>query len=414
MAIRIIFGKPGSGKSLYGTYRIIDELRSSSRHIVTNLPLRLDRLNEYLQERFPSENLACVSRISLLEDDELKLFYKYRGLEGGPEGVAYFLDEAQIPFNARDWANCDRSVFHYLTQHRKKGDDVWAFTQSPGNLDKQFRSLAQEFRRLRNERLVKLGVFRGLDRFTCKHFDVEPGPNAEPFLVERFQLDPKGVASCYDTAAGIGIKGTKADIGARAKGLTIGWGVAALFALASLVAIVPWGLGKFTEKYMAAKARPSSAGRDVHGEKLDPTAAVPPLVSSALSKQVSSPPAANQSAEKPLEPPLNGNPLWVRGYVARGKLVNVVLTDGRTLTEVDASLTRLDRASAVVDGRRVYMQQVESRGPRVVEKAAEPEKVPEAVVVPEPEDSAWRADPDGVRRLKKPDTLATMFSTSVR
>lgn len=405
MAIRIIFGKPGSGKSLYGTYRIIDELRSSRRHIVTNLPLRLDRLNEYLQQRFPSENLACVSRITLLDDEKLKEFYKERGPEGGPEGVAYFLDEAQIPFNARDWANCDRSVFNYLTQHRKKGDDVWAFTQSPGNLDKQFRSLAQEFRRLRNERLVKLGVFRGLDRFTCKHFDVEPGHNAEPFLVERFQLDPEGVASCYDTAAGIGVKGSKADIGSRAKGLTIGWGVAGLFAAAALVAIVPWGLGKMYAGYVEK----SSAGSPALRESLDPTAAVPLSVSSAPSKPETSPPAANQPSSNPPSPPPSGNPLWVRGYVSRGRLVQVLLTDGRTLTEIDASLTRLDRASAVVDGQRVYLRQVEDRPSRVVEKAAQPDPVSQPVIQQEPESSAWEVDKYGVSRIKKPDTLATMF-----
>lgn len=333
MSIHIIFGKPGSGKSRYGTQKIIDELLESDRHIVTNFPLVMERLNEYLQEAYPARNVACCDRITLLSDDELSRFYQVRGPREG--GVAYFLDEAQIPFNARDWvkqgANGERPLFAYLTQHRKLGDVVYAFTQHPGNLDKQFRSLAQDFRRLRNDRLLKLGMLRGFDQFVVKHYDVEPASTrAEPYLIEKFKLDPEGVASCYDTARGIGVRGSKADIGARAKGLTLGWGVAGLVGLASLVFIVPFGFSKLTAAAMSKRFGPAE------------TVSVPPAVAAG--------PVGGSTAGDTREAALAPG-LELVGFTHDQKGgAMVFFADGTVLTHRDASLERIEGDRVKVDG----------------------------------------------------------------
>lgn len=172
MSIHVVLGKPGSGKSLYGTSRGILEFKEGTRNIVTNLPLRPDRLNEYLQGKYPTVDCRMVQRLRLLTDDEIPFFWKFRSPEdvAPPElyqlpqeqddkrreammrslnawsktptasdqgkGVMYILDEAHIAFNARKWAQLGDAALFYLSQHRKLGDQVWVITQAPGNLDK--------------------------------------------------------------------------------------------------------------------------------------------------------------------------------------------------------------------------------------------------------------------------------------
>jgi zona occludens toxin (predicted ATPase) len=105
MSIHVILGKPGSGKSLYATSRVLDELVNGSRNVVTNLPLHPGRLNEYIQQKHPQLDARLVQRLRILTDDEIKSFWDFRGPDGdkGAKGVAYFLDEA--PGNGPAWAN---------------------------------------------------------------------------------------------------------------------------------------------------------------------------------------------------------------------------------------------------------------------------------------------------------------------
>jgi len=252
MSIHILLGKPGSGKSMYGTMRVVRELVEGNRNIVTNLPLRLENLNEYVNTRYPDINTRLVERVRILTDEEIGSFWKFRGPgeSKGEQGVAYFLDEAHIAFNARNWANIGPGALHYLSQHRKLGDIVFPITQASGNLDKQFRSVAEDFTTLRNEYTAKFGPFRGRGRFVRKSYYGEPQPNAEPFEVASFTIDVKGIASCYDTAKGIGVHGNKADIGRRAKGVPIMWVIPGALILGGLCALLPYLLAKGTSKLM--------------------------------------------------------------------------------------------------------------------------------------------------------------------
>lgn len=344
MSIHIILGKPGSGKSLYATNRVIRELIETQRNIVTNLPLRPDRLNEYIQQTYPQANTRFVERVRILSDDEISTFWKCRGPgdDPGAQGVAYFLDEAHIAFNARDWANIGRGALHYLSQHRKLGDVVWPITQSPGNLDKQFRSVAEDFTLLRNEYTAKFGPFRGRGRFVRKTYLSEPAANAEPFETASFSLDAKGIASCYDTAKGIGVHGNKADIGRRAKGIPIWWVIPAALVLALGCVFVPYLLGKTVTKVM------------VGGKSAGP-------VLTKTGSQVE--PVLRDVIGRPDAPPQSfvDSGLWVDGYLVRGKTVNVILSDGRVLTEADPILERIDRNGVIVSGKKIYVRPIRGR-----------------------------------------------------
>jgi len=134
-------------------------------------------------------------------------------------GVFYVLDEVHIAFPARDWVNTGQQVLYYLSQHRKLGDDVLCVTQHLDNLDKQFRTMAQDFTWIRNLSKIKMGLFKmpGLFLRSTYCSDKE---TAEAVETGTFRLNVSGIAKCYDTAAGIGVVGRSgADLGERRKGM---------------------------------------------------------------------------------------------------------------------------------------------------------------------------------------------------
>jgi len=419
MSIHIILGKPGSGKSFYATRRLIDELSDTNRNIVTNLPLRLDAINELVQERWPDRDLRTLQRVRLLADDEMRFFWKFRApADVAPPvleqwqaeqneqrkavffreldvwaktpttsdngcGVAYFLDEAHIPFNARAWASVASAALFYLSQHRKLGDIVWPITQAPSNLDKQFRSVAEDFTRVRNEYTAKFGVFKGRGRFVRKTYLSEPtGTNVEPFETATFSLD--GMEKCYDTARGIGVHGSKADIGRRAKGINILWVMPAALVLALACVAVPWALGKVGGSYISGKGKSAADETKAALEKVPSVSA--PAVAPAVPVAQAAPHVAAA--------------VTVRGYVRRGNKVNVLLSDGRVLTENDAELSSIDRSGVIVAGKRLFMSRAESRPTPAPAKEPEKSDKGPAFVIPEYAGEALFPPSDGLGRLE--------------
>lgn len=437
MSIHVIQGKPGGGKSLYATRRVIQELVEGHRNIVTNLPIRLGNLNAYLQKQYPNEDFRAPQRVRILDDLEIRYFWKFRGpsdeappelraLEqvqdddakkpllraldawaktpshgDGGKGVAFFLDEAHIPFNARAWASVATAALFYLSQHRKLGDVVWPITQSPGNLDKQFRSVAEDFTQVRNEYTAKFGPFRGRGRFVRRTYLAEPTAGSEPFETAVFTLD--GVKDCYDTAKGIGVHGNKADIGRRAKGIPTWTLLPMAIGLGLLCIVIPWLLAKGTSKFMVGDTAKQQAAlvSKITGQRVKTDAApeakpadLPPpgpAREAALAGQKLTPLAGAEVFEgvRPAvgPPPIAedqrpAKPLTVRGYVTRGDKVNVVLSDGRTLTEGDRELQEVQRNGATVGGRKIWMSEISEgrvveKAPKHVEQEYRPEKTPE-------------------------------------
>ena len=379
MSIHIILGKPGSGKSRHSTEVAGRQLLETNRNVVTNLPIDMGRLNEFLQERFPREPVDVVRRLRIMTDDEMRNFWKFRGpdLRSTDEiagkvdeekrfgtddgrGVCYLLDEAHIAFNARDWAVLGRDAIHYMSQHRKLGDVVFPITQAVGNLDKQFRSVAEDYTVCRNEAVMKLGPFRGAPRFKLRRYYSEPTNNAEPYETVTFDLDKKGWASCYDTAKGIGVHGSKADIGRRAKGISIYWVFPIVIGVASLCVFIPMLLGRAAGSYVSGGAKKPGAGARGAPEKRD---GVPP--SEVLSAVTGRNSAAAENVRALLAPanvtapPLQQN-VWIVGSVVHRGKFNLLLSDGRRLSEVDASDMHATRNFVDVRGERYWWRSASS------------------------------------------------------
>jgi len=348
MSIHIIYGPGGAGKSLYQlTEVLIPQLRETRRNILTNLPLELGRLAEYLEKTYPGENLRPLERIRVLTGKECGTFWRYRGplkwsvtvhpancyavpemVEApSPDGVCYIVDEAgDVGFSAIAWAeNIGKSsraieCLHYLDQQRKLGDDSFFSTngRAHGAIAKGFRDKAHFFIRLKNNRLAVFGPFRGSNDFRWQKFTIEPTPSngAEPVTEGNFHLDEKGSASCYRTQDGNNVVGNSADKGARAKGWSIYWVFPIFIGISSLAFVVPWLLGKGTQAVVGAKV---DAKKPVKADSPE----IPNSQTPSVHRDAQSQTPVSQAAPLP--------EITCTGYLVRGREVAAFLSDGGSL-----------------------------------------------------------------------------------
>jgi hypothetical protein len=216
------------------------------------------------------------SRIRVLEEGELAEFYRVRHqaadkapriehekkernpvcldfsqwLKGGKfsgKGIIYHLDELQLFYNMRKYADAPEEFPFYLSQHRKLGDDIYVYTQQPQNVDKMFRSFTQEFIYVVNIGKKRVGPFAAPKIF---RFAAYP----EPFTGQvgqicqysgYFRMDYE-LAAAYNTAAGIGIEAAKADVGSKVKGLHWRW----ILLLPVLVALAFFGFRSGVRQFL--------------------------------------------------------------------------------------------------------------------------------------------------------------------
>jgi hypothetical protein len=250
MSVQFIEGKPGGGKTLLSVKIIKDELKLTRRTIVTNVSLKLPELAAYCQEHnIDYGTLLLSDRIRLITEEQLSQFFLFRAAGTDPLpmkgdrqadfssvrdcGVLYVLDEVHIAFNARRWQETGGAVIYYLSQHRKLGDDVVLISQSIQNVDKQMRSMGQDYTYVRNLTKEQHGLFRVPALFIKRVFlELPTGPSVKAIQTGTFKLDVSGLARCYDTAAGVGIVGRSgADIASKPKGLHWAWFVGGLIVL---------------------------------------------------------------------------------------------------------------------------------------------------------------------------------------
>lgn len=312
MSVHFLSGKPGGGKTLYALMLILAELRRGklARHVVTNVVLNLGAINELLNKEGIELPLHINEMVTFIEEEDLKEFYRHRGYNvflplklptwqaltelekkryaaeeekvrksriadfagvpldenGRKRGVFYVLDEIHIAFNSRQWADSGEGVMYYLSQHRKLGDTAILITQSVQNVDRQMRSVAQDFTYLRNLKKERAGLFKLPAVFMRRQFLEPAGPTSKACNSGVFKLDLK-VANCYDTGAGVGIMGDGADKEEKTKGLP--WWVAILgivliiwAALHYVPKFVQW---MFDPKLAVAKAAATFSGKDQSG-----------------------------------------------------------------------------------------------------------------------------------------------------
>lgn len=266
--ITIVYGPGGSGKSYYQMRLIHEEMKNGRRNVSTSLAVELPAYQAYCDKMGLKVDVA--SRIRILTPAEGREFWKYRGpnrwnphseydllVDPGTEGTLFVLDEAGVlGFDSKGWAakhgNTSRgeACSWYLDQQRKFGDDVIASVNGshPHGIAKPLRDKAHNFVKLRNGYQRQMGIFKARGRFEAQWFAMEPTPTSEAWRKETWELDTTGLAGCYRTQDGVGITGTTADIGKRAKGIPVLWAFPLAIAAASSLFIVPWALAKLAKR----------------------------------------------------------------------------------------------------------------------------------------------------------------------
>ncbi len=369
MSIHFVSGKPGGGKSLYAMKLLVNELVLSKRVVITNLPVNLGELNAFLQEKYPTASINLFERLQLLDDaTETGRFWLYRGpgrtipekadTQGMPDydgaglvpPVLYIIDEMHTFFNSREWMKTGKGALFYASRHRHLGDDLVCVTQQIGNVDKQFRGLAQDFTYLRNHAKEKFMGLRSLNRFTRKTF-LEPwtgAPGQQASEWGSFKLDVKGLGSCYNTAAGMGVLNQSADTKEPKKGFSVVWLIPlALVAVVLAFKAPDYFIRKLVGHAVIPPVATKPAGQGASGTNGTPAGVgggVPPSARPRL-------PAVAPGSVEPAGVSTNV-PVYVSALtVLPGGKAMVFLTDGRSFTERDPALQAVDRDFAVISGK---------------------------------------------------------------
>jgi len=116
MAIHILTGRPGTGKTYVLTCKAI---------------------------KFADAGLEVWSNYHI-DHPAIKYYTKISELVEVKHGVI-LMDEAQIYFNSRNWEALDERLQYKLQQHRKQGLDIWGTAQNIKRLDVVMRELVSNY-----------------------------------------------------------------------------------------------------------------------------------------------------------------------------------------------------------------------------------------------------------------------------
>ena len=152
MALNIIVGRPGSGKSYEAVaFHVIPAIKEG-RRVVTNLPLMMDHLIavfgeevrdlvEVRQDGFSREHGA----IKAFSDPEHFTLEEWRNEQG--QGPLFVIDEChfQYPRAGRNKKASDDLIncLEYFSMHRHYGHDILFMTQSLGKVHKDLRDMIE-------------------------------------------------------------------------------------------------------------------------------------------------------------------------------------------------------------------------------------------------------------------------------
>lgn len=139
--IDLYSGTPGSGKSLHTAERLYYWLRIG-KPAICNFDIDLKKVSKkhwknLKFEYLPNEKITVKFLIEYAR--------KYwNGKQIREEGIMLVIDEAQLLFNAREWAKTGRADWlSFFSQHRKYGYHIILVAQYDRMIDRQIRSLIE-------------------------------------------------------------------------------------------------------------------------------------------------------------------------------------------------------------------------------------------------------------------------------
>ncbi|QYM90984.1 zonular occludens toxin domain-containing protein [Dickeya zeae] len=206
MAVYVVTGKLGSGKTLVAVGKIQEKIVSGCK-VATNLDLRLHKLPRVgIQARSPRV-LRIPDKPSL--DDLLAIGKGNISYDEAKNGLLV-LDECGTWFNSRSWADKDRQdVINWFLHARKLGWDIIFLIQDLSIMDKQARvALAEHVvycRRLDRITLPFIGTLYSVMTGTKMPLPkihigvVKYGDSPTSLTVERWTYTGRDLYAAYDT-----------------------------------------------------------------------------------------------------------------------------------------------------------------------------------------------------------------------
>jgi adenosyl cobinamide kinase/adenosyl cobinamide phosphate guanylyltransferase len=166
MAISLVTGPLGTGKSFYAIRKAVDSLESG-KVVITNFPMSPDWTDRVV-DRHPvrwvipgrRRKLKAKWRASTMVVPDIATLVRIR-LKGVGEGRGVvILDEVHRWMNSRTWKDEDRlKIVEWFSLSRKLGFDVYLITQDSKNVDRQVRDLFEYHIQLANiKRFKVLGI----------------------------------------------------------------------------------------------------------------------------------------------------------------------------------------------------------------------------------------------------------------
>lgn len=209
MAVYVITGKLGSGKTLIALSRIRFYL-NAGRAVATNLDIYLEKLVNPWAKNTKVQRLPDIPN----EVDLNNIGLGYQGSFLGDEhnGVIV-LDECAKWLNSRSWSNPDRKgLIDWMIHARKKRWDVILIIQDISAMDKQMRDLFAEhvvycrrFDRMKIPFITSItSLFKdgGIRAFRSHVGIVKYGDNSESDIVDRWWYRGTDLFNAYDTEQG--------------------------------------------------------------------------------------------------------------------------------------------------------------------------------------------------------------------
>lgn len=181
--IEVYSGTPGSGKSLHAANEVRFQLnRRTPRPVLANFELAssapVKRPDLF---RFVRNEDITPSLLKTFADD----FWSKNDIPFREEYITLVLDECQLIFNSRLWAQSDRlSFLEFLSQSRKYGYHIILIAQNINMIDNQFRMLCEFDVNHRNVRFLPgvggfLGLVTGNRAFLTVTYLIQNGKNKE-------------------------------------------------------------------------------------------------------------------------------------------------------------------------------------------------------------------------------------------
>lgn len=139
MTIYLYSGTPGSGKSLHAARMIRAYLKYKKAPVITNFEVKTDERWQGNYFYVKNDQLRPSSLVLFATD-----YWNSGSSSFGEDKILLVIDECQLLFNSRTWAQMDRlSWIEFFSQHRKFGYKIIFIAQSDGMIDKQIRAVLE-------------------------------------------------------------------------------------------------------------------------------------------------------------------------------------------------------------------------------------------------------------------------------